>query len=189
MQIGILIGSTRPGRVATQVADWALERLQALPNVDVDLIDLATEALPMLDEPEHPAAGDYRHAHTRRWRQRIARLDGYVFVTPEYNYSFSAPLKNALDYLSAEWRLKPVAMVAYGMTSGGTRSVSALAPVLNALGIISVGAVHLHLRDRLSVDEILQPTDSDRASLEALLLELTTLADVLEPLRAAALST
>lgn len=202
--IGVIIGSTRPGRVGSQVAEWVVDRAQALreagldelstdaistgfisgfvptDDVTVELIDLAEVALPFLDEPEHASTRIYTHQHTRDWSARIDRLDAVVIVTPEYNGSFPAPLKNALDFLSEEWNHKPVAMVGYGGTSAGTRAVQALLPVVVALGMVPAGAVYLPLRARLD-EGLLVTTGHDAEGLDELLSGLVELARILRP--------
>lgn len=183
VSIGVIVGSTRPGRMADQVGRWAEQRGSARPGVQVDLIDLAELALPFLDEAEHASSGIYAHVHTQQWSRRVAGLDAFVLVTPEYNHSFSAPLKNALDFLALEWRRKPVAMIGYGMTSAGTRAVAALTPVVTALGMVPAGAVYLPLRTRVDAAGVLRPTADDAASLDALLGDLTELATLLWPAR------
>lgn len=178
--VGIIVGSTRPGRVGDQVARWVHEHTTAA-NVSVDLIDLAEVALPFFDEAEHPSSGLYANAHTQRWSRRIQSLDALVLVIPEYNHSFSAPVKNALDFLSAEWQRKPVAMVGYGMTSAGTRAVQALTPVVVALGMIPAGAVYLPLRARIDDSGRFRNTSQDDAGLDGLLADLIDLQALLTP--------
>jgi NAD(P)H-dependent FMN reductase len=169
--LGIILGSTRPGRVSEQVAPWVTSRTDLLPDVQAELLDLAAIGLPFLDEAEHPSTQNYAHERTRSWSRRVDALDAVLLVTPEYNSSFPAPLKNALDYLSAEWRRKPVGMVGYGMTSAGTRAVASLTPVVVALGMVPIGAVQLPLRERLR-SGVLLPTDSDDQALDGLLSDL-----------------
>lgn len=182
--LGIIVGSTRPGRVGPQVARWVGSHADLLPDVQIELLDLAEVALPFLDEPEHPSSGVYRQDHSRKWSHRVEALDAVVLVTPEYNSSFPASLKNALDFLYLEWRRKPVGLVGYGMTSAGTRAVAALLPVVTALGMVPAGAVQLPLRQRLDGSGHLRLTDADDAGLDGLLreiLELTTLLRPAEP--------
>ncbi len=219
--IGVIIGSTRPGRVGRQVGEWAAGRAIVLAagtgtgagdgtgtgagtgtaagtgtgtgtgsddtvdrtgdlEVTVDLIDLAEVALPFLDEAEHASTRVYTHQHTRDWSARIEALDAVVLVTPEYNGSFPAPLKNALDFLSEEWKRKPVAMIGYGGTSAGTRAVQALLPVVVSLGMVPAGAVYLPLRARLD-DGILIPTHRDDEGLDEVLAGLVELAGLFRP--------
>src|ERR1700712_2192642 len=92
----------------------------------------------MFDEPHHPRFGRYEHEHTREWSATVDRADAFVFVTPEYNYGFNAATKNAIDYLHAEWRNKPVGFVSYGGGAAGTRAVQMLKLVVTALGMVPV---------------------------------------------------
>jgi NAD(P)H-dependent FMN reductase len=134
----VIIGSTRPGRVGGPVCDWFVDRAKHHGAFDIDVADLAEIALPLLDEPKHPRFGEYEHEHTRRWSARVDAADAFVLVTPEYNHGYSAPLKNALDYLSAEWAYKPVGFVSYGGVSAGTRAMQQLKQVVTALRMTPV---------------------------------------------------
>jgi NAD(P)H-dependent FMN reductase len=96
-RIGVILGSTRPGRRGEQVAKWVLEVASNRGDADFELIELADYPLPHLDEPLPPSMGNYQNTHTQDWAAVIARFDGYVFVTPEYNHSTSGVLKNAID--------------------------------------------------------------------------------------------
>lgn len=94
-RIGIVVGSTRPGRRAQEIAQWVMAIAEGHGGGAYELVDLVDHDLPLLDEPIPALSGEYRHEHTRRWARRIAALDGFVFVTPEYNHSMPAALKNA----------------------------------------------------------------------------------------------
>ncbi len=136
----IIVGSTRPGRVGLPVAEWAREHLAQLEGVEIDFVDLAELALPFLDEPAHPAKRAYTKPHTIAWSERVDAAEAFVFVTPEYNHSYSPVLKNAVDFLFQEWSAKPVGFVSYGGLSGGTRAVAAYEPVLTTVGLVKVPA-------------------------------------------------
>lgn len=179
--VGVIVGSTRPGRVGSLVAEWVCELAGSLPWGGLDLIDLADVALPFLDEPEHASTKLYTQQHTRDWSARIDALDAFILVTAEYNSSFPAPLKNALDYLYDEWDTKPVAMVGYGGTSSGTRAVQALLPVITSLGMICAGALYVPLRQRLTADGTLDMTDRDARGALELFEKLHRLARSLSP--------
>lgn len=133
----VIIGSTRPGRVGLPVASWFAGRA-ASSAFDVEVVDLAEVALPLLDEPHHPRLGRYEHEHTRAWSATVRRGDAYVFVVPEYNYGYNAATKNAIDYLHAEWKNKPVGFVSYGGVAAGTRAVQALKQVVTTLSMVPV---------------------------------------------------
>jgi NAD(P)H-dependent FMN reductase len=143
-KLQIIIGSTRPGRRGPAIAAWFHALALKHPGFDTGLVDLAEVGLPLLDEPHPPQRGRYEHEHTRRWSETVSAADAYVFVVPEYNHSFNAATKNALDYLAREWRGKPVAFVGYGGVAAGARAVQALVPVVTALGMVPLGAaVHI----------------------------------------------
>ena len=126
-RIGIVTSSTRPTRIGHHVAQWVAT--QAPEGVEVEPIDLRDLALPLLDEPEMPSSGHYAHEHTKRWAALVDGVDAVVFVMPEYNRGYNAALKNAIDYLFAEWDAKPIALVGYGF-GGGQRATTALTQLL-----------------------------------------------------------
>jgi NAD(P)H-dependent FMN reductase len=135
-QLQIIVGSTRPGRRGHAVATWIHDLAVQHAGFEVRLVDLAEVALPLLDEPRPPQRGQYDHEHTRRWSAIVSAADAYLFVVPEYNHSYNAATKNALDYLAREWSGKPVAFAGYGGVSAGARAVQALLPVVCALGMM-----------------------------------------------------
>lgn len=134
----VIIASTRPGRVGKPVADWFLGHARAQGAFEIEVADLAELQLPFMDEPAHPQLRGYTQEHTKRWSAIVERADAYVFVMPEYNFGFSAPLKNALDYLYLEWQYKPVAFVSYGGIAGGTRAVQMIKQVVTTLKMMPV---------------------------------------------------
>lgn len=170
--IGVIIGSTRPARVGGQIGAWVARRARAQPEANVDLIDLAELALPFLDEEYDATTGIYQNGHTRAWSARVESLAAVLLVTCEYNSSFPAPLKNALDYLYREWQRMPVGIVGYGGISSGTRAVHALMPVVTHLGMIPVGSTNLRLRDRIDAAGVVRPNAHDDESLDDLLARL-----------------
>lgn len=185
-QLMIVTGSVRPERVGGAVADWVTGVAEADERFIVDAVDLRELALPFMDEPAHPRRRAYVHPHTISWSERVDRTDAFVFVTPEYNYSYAPALKNALDYLMHEWARKPVGIVSYGGLSGGTRGVVALRPVLQALGLVSTGAnVEIPYVSRQIADGVFTPNDRQTTMLPMLLGELAALDGALAPLRAA----
>ncbi|MGK9146425.1 NAD(P)H-dependent oxidoreductase [Plantibacter flavus] len=183
----IVTGSVRPARVGGAVADWVGGVAAADDRFDVDAVDLRELALPFMDEPAHPRKREYTKPHTIRWSERVDAADAFVFVTPEYNYSYSPALKNALDFLMHEWVHKPVGIVSYGGLSGGTRGVVALRPVLQALGLVSTGAnVEIPYVARQIADGVFTANDRQQAVLPMLLDELARLHGALAPLRSGA---
>src|SRR5258705_13574934 len=106
LKIAVILGSTRPGRNGKAIADWVVAKASDRTGATYELVDLLDHPLPHLDEPIPAAAGQYAGEHTKQWAKTIAAYDGYIFVTPEYNHSISGVLKNAIDYLKAEWANK-----------------------------------------------------------------------------------
>ena len=137
-KIGIILGSTRPGRRGEAPARWLLDIASERGDVQYDLIDVADFNLPLLDEVNNPSQGEYEHEHTKRWAAKIDQYDGFVFVTAEYNHGVPAALKNALDYLYAEWNNKTVAFVSYGAASSGQRAVEQLRSIAGELQMADV---------------------------------------------------
>ena len=136
LRIGIILGSTRPGRKGDQVAKWVLEQAESR-DASYELVDLADFNLPHLDEAITASQGKYENEHTKAWAAAIAQYDGFVFVTPEYNHSTSGALKNAIDFIYAEWNNKAAGFVSYGV-AGGTRAVEHLRLIVGELQIADV---------------------------------------------------
>lgn len=120
MKIAILVGSTRPGRKGTHVAQWVLERANQRGDAEFEIVELADFDLPLLCEPVIPGAAnrEYEIPQTRAWSAKIDEFDGFVWVTPEYNHGVPAAMKNALDVLYPEWTHKAVGFVSYGANEG-----------------------------------------------------------------------
>ncbi|MFF3934280.1 NADPH-dependent FMN reductase [Streptomyces hirsutus] len=137
VKIAIVLGSTRPGRSGEAVARWVYDLATKRNDAQFELVDIADYNLPLLDEPVPPSMGQYSKDHTRRWAAKVAEFDGYVFVTPEYNHGLSGALKNALDYVYAEWNNKAAGFVGYG-SAGGTRAVEQLRLVMAELQVATV---------------------------------------------------
>jgi NAD(P)H-dependent FMN reductase len=181
----IIIASTRPGRVGPSVASWIQQRAIAHGGFDVELIDLAEVNLPMFDEPNHPRLHQYVHQHTKGWSATIDRADAFIFVIPEYNYGFNAAIKNAIDYLNAEWKHKPVGFVSYGGVGAGTRAVQMLKQVITALSMVPVfDAVNIPFIQQFLDDERkLQPNDIMETAATTMLDELVRWTATLRALR------
>src|SRR5258708_476393 len=127
-RIGIILGSTRPNRNGEQVANWVYDNASRRDDAEFELVDLRDYPLPHLDEPLPPSMGQYHNEHTRQWADKIASFDGFVIVTPEYNHGTSGVLKNAIDYLYAEWNNKAVGFVSYGAVGGARQWPRAASP-------------------------------------------------------------
>ncbi len=136
-KIGIIIGSTRPGRNGLQVSEWIYEQSKKHTDVEFELIDISDYDLPLLDEPYPAGMQRYTKDHTKKWSEKINEFDGYVVVTPEYNHSTSGALKNAIDYLNAEWANKAIGFVSYGSASG-VRAVEHLRNIFAELRVATV---------------------------------------------------
>jgi NAD(P)H-dependent FMN reductase len=137
LKIAIIIGSTRPGRNGLAVAQWVNDIAQKRGDATYEIVDLLDFNLPHLDEAIPASMGMYANEHTKSWAAKVAEFDGYVFVTPEYNHSTSGALKNAIDFVYAEWNNKAAAFVSYGSV-GGTRAVEHLRLVAAELQIATV---------------------------------------------------
>jgi NAD(P)H-dependent FMN reductase len=136
-KIAIIMGSTRPGRNGEAVARWVYDIASKRNDAEYELVDIKDYNLPHLDELAPPSLGQYEQPHTLRWAEKIASFDGYVFVTPEYNHSTSGALKNAIDFLYAEWNNKAAGFVSYG-SLGGARAVEHLRLVMGELQVADV---------------------------------------------------
>lgn len=180
----VIVASTRPGRVGPSVGRWFTARARQHGAFEVHVVDLAVVNLPFLDEPEHPSLHLYSKAHTRSWSKTVSAADAFVFVMPEYNFGFSAPLKNALDFLYDEWADKPVGFVSYGMTSAGLRAVQMIKQVVTTLGMMPVtDAVSIPLRQHLDAAGVLHPDDTMEAAAASMLNELERLTPAFLQLR------
>ncbi|KFA79436.1 hypothetical protein S40288_09238 [Stachybotrys chartarum IBT 40288] len=130
-RIALVICSTRSSRLNPFITNYVDNVIVSSPHRtntgrSISILDLKDQGLPLYDEPEVPSylpsdnpTPDYTHEHTRRWSAIIRQYDAFIFVTPQYNWSIPAGLKNALDYLFHEWAGKPTAIVSYGGKGGG----------------------------------------------------------------------
>jgi NAD(P)H-dependent FMN reductase len=185
-RIGIILGSTRPNRNGEQVARWVYEIAARRDDAEFELVDLRDYPLPHLDEPLPPAMGQYQNEHTKQWADKIASFDGFVIVTPEYNHSTSGVLKNAIDYLYAEWNNKAVGFVSYGSV-GGARAVEHLRLVAGELQLADVRQqVALSLLTEFENFSVFKPGDYNLAALDTLLDQVIAWSAALAPLRQAA---
>lgn len=184
LNVGIILGSTRPGRNGEQVAKWVLEHAQR-DGVRFELVDLADFPLPHLDEPVPPSFGQYSQEHTKTWAAKVAEFDAYVFVTPEYNHSVSGVLKNALDFVYAEWNNKAAGIVSYGSASG-VRAAEQLRLILGELQIADVrGQVMFNLATDFEEYKTLTPGPQHEEQLSGMLDQLSAWGSALKTVRAA----
>jgi NAD(P)H-dependent FMN reductase len=184
-RIGIILGSTRPNRNGEQVAKWVLQVASQREDAEFELVDLRDYPLPHLDEPLPPSLGQYQNEHTKRWADTIASCDGFIMITPEYNHSTSGVLKNALDYLYAEWNNKAAGFVSYGF-AGGARAAEHLRQICGELQIADVRQqVTLSLPADFENYTIFKPGDRNAAHLDTLLDQVAAWSTALAPLRTA----
>jgi NAD(P)H-dependent FMN reductase len=139
-KIAIIIGSTRPGRRGEAVAKWAYDLAVQRDDAEFELVDLLDYKLPHLDEVMPAVTGKYENDHTKAWSATIAGFDGFIFVTPEYNHSTSGALKNAIDFLYAEWNNKAAGFISYGGGASGTRAVEHLRLIMGEVQVADVRA-------------------------------------------------
>ena len=183
IKIAIIIGSTRPGRRGEVVARWVHDLAAKRSDAEFEVVDVADFHLPLLDEPMPASIGQYTLPHTRAWAAKIASKDAYVFVTPEYNHSAPGALKNAIDFLYAEWNNKAAGFVSYGST-GGTRAVEHLRPVMAEVQVADVqGQVALSLFTDFEHFSILRPAAHQEETLISMLDQLIAWGSALAALR------
>lgn len=183
LNLKIIVASTRPGRKGPAIAEWITAAARTSGAFQVEVLDLAEIALPFLDEPHHPRLQQYQHQHTKDWSATIGSADAFIFVMPEYNFGFSAPLKNAIDFLFNEWAHKPVGLVSYGGVSGGIRAVQLLKPVLVALRMTCAGDVPIPFFNKLIDGKgVFQATEELNKSVAGMLNSVSKWCGVLAPL-------
>ncbi|MFE9404211.1 NADPH-dependent FMN reductase [Streptomyces sp. NPDC006530] len=137
INLHIVSAATRPTSSGRPLAAWVGAQARTHGGFDVTSVDLAEIALPFLDEPEYASSGVYAHPHTREWSALVDSADAFLFVLPMYNGAFTAPFKNAIDFLYKEWAGKPVALLSYSAgPTGGAPAAEMLLPVLTRLGML-----------------------------------------------------
>lgn len=187
IKIGIVLGSTRPGRRGEAIARFILKEAQQHGGAEFSLVDLADYALPVFDEPAPPSRGQYTKDHTKKWAAAISALDAFIFVTPEYNHSTSGALKNALDFLYSEWADKAAGFVSYGGVGGGIRAVEQLRLICSELRLATVRAqvAFLIRADFTDNFTVFQPGPHHAPSIKALFEQVIAWGTALKPLRSA----
>lgn len=186
MKIGILVGSTRPGRLGSAVGAWVKEHADQRSDdgVEYELIELADFDLPLLSEPTVPGAAnrDYQRPETIAWGKKVDSVDAFVWVSPEYNHGVSAALKNAFDVLYPEWNHKAIAFVSYG-ADGGVRAVEQWRCIVaNAMMVDVRAQVALQLFEEWG-ESGFTPHDRRADELGTVFDQLVQMAKALEPLR------
>ncbi|HSU28086.1 MAG TPA: NAD(P)H-dependent oxidoreductase [Chitinophagaceae bacterium] len=183
LKVAIILGSTRPNRKGEVVAKWVYELAKQRTDMEFEFVDLKDQNLPLLDEPIPPSQQKYSKDHTKKWSEKIAAFDAYVFVTAEYNHGIPGALKNAIDFLYKEWNNKAAGFVSYG-SAGGTRAVEQLRLVMGEIQIADVRAqVTLNLNTDFVNYETFKPADYHQKTLKAMLDQLLAWGSALKSLR------
>lgn len=160
-KIMVVLGSTRPGRKGEKIAEWFMKIASQSEDIIFNLVDVKDLGLPLLDEPVPAAAGKYEHEHTKNWAKQVGEHDGFIFVTPEYNFGMPAALKNALDFVGKEWAIKPIAFVGYGSV-GAARAVQQFRSSVIDLNMVPINAqVAINLFDQLDENGEFVPTENN----------------------------
>ena len=182
IKVAIILGSTRPNRNGEAVAQW-VHHLARHEGAQFELVDVRDYNLPLLDEPSPPSLGKYSQPHTRKWAQKIAEFDAYIFVTAEYNHGIPGALKNAIDFIYGEWNNKAAGFVAYG-SAGGTRAVEQLRLVMGELQVADVRAqVALSLVTDFENMSVFKPAEHHAKALDTMIVQLVAWARALKALR------
>jgi len=132
-KIGIIVGSTRQGRISPAIAAWVAANVAKHPELSAETLDLKEINLPLFDEPTIPTVAPGTSEAAIAWAKTVTSMDAFVIVASEYNAGYSAPLKNAIDYLKFEWQNRPVFIVSYGF-GGGTSAAHQLSEVFTRIG-------------------------------------------------------
>jgi NAD(P)H-dependent FMN reductase len=184
LNVAIILGSTRPGRIGEAVARWVYEIARRRTDASFELVDVKDFTLPLLDEPMPPSLGQYTQPHTKRWAAKIAEFDAFVFVTAEYNHGIPGALKNAIDYLYREWNHKAAGFVSYGAASG-SRAVEQLRLVMAELRVADVRSqVLLSVFTDFENYTAFTPAASREAEVNRMIDDVVTWGVALKPLRA-----
>ncbi len=183
IKVGVIVSSTRPTRVGRVVADWFLEKVKDNPDLEFELLDLKEVNLPFLNEDESPSTGKYEQEHTKEWSKKIESLDGFVFVTAEYNNGPPAPLKNAIDSLYHEWDKKPVAFVGYG-TYGAARAIDQLVDNTAKVGMMPLSKTVVGIMDPWdSINDVTVKSEYVHGNFDGMIANLTWWAKLLKSAR------
>jgi NAD(P)H-dependent FMN reductase len=176
LNIGIILGSTRQGRVSPQVGEWVKSIADKRNDANYEIVDIADFKLPLLGEADATAQAG-------AWNTKLAGLDGFVFIVQEYNHSISASLKNALDYARDAWNNKAAGIVSYGSV-GGARAAEHLRGIL---GELSVADVRVHPALSLFTDfengTVFKPADLHLTNVNGMLDQVLAWSGALKTLR------
>jgi NAD(P)H-dependent FMN reductase len=177
LKIGIILGSTRQGRVSPQVGEWVKGIADQRADADYEIVDIADYNLPFLGTTDGTEPG------IAAWNEKLASLDGFVFVVQEYNHSITGALKNAIDFAREAWYNKAAGIVSYGST-GGARAAEHLRGIL---GEVKVADVRTHPTLSLFTDfengSVFKPQDLHQTNMTAMLDEVIAWSGALKTLR------
>jgi NAD(P)H-dependent FMN reductase len=177
LKIGIILGSTRQGRVSPQVGEWVKGIADGRGDADYEIVDISDYNLPFLGTTDGTEPG------IAAWNQKLASLDGFVFVVQEYNHSITGALKNAIDFAREAWYNKAAGIVSYGST-GGARAAEHLRGIL---GEVKVADVRTHPTLSLFTDfengSVFKPQDLHQTNMTAMLDEVIAWSGALKTIR------
>ncbi|CAN7255266.1 MULTISPECIES: NADPH-dependent FMN reductase [unclassified Paenibacillus] len=177
LKIGIILGSTRQGRVSPQVGEWVKQIADGRGDAEYEIVDIAEYKLPFFGE------GTGQEPGLAAWNTKLESLDGFVFVVQEYNHSITGALKNALDSAREPWNNKAAGIVSYGST-GGARAAEHLRGIL---GELLVADVRVHPTFSLFTDfenfSVFKPADLHKDNVNAMLDQVKAWSGALKTLR------
>jgi NAD(P)H-dependent FMN reductase len=151
-KIGIILGSTRPGRISPAIAAWVVSNIEKHSELSAELLDLKTINLPFFDEPTIPAVAPGVSEAAKSWAAKVGSMDAFIVLTSEYNAGYTAPLKNAIDYLKEEWLKRPVFIVSYGF-GGGSSAAHQISEVFTRLGSVQIEpSIAILIGDKLNAN-------------------------------------
>ncbi|MBJ6987688.1 MULTISPECIES: NAD(P)H-dependent oxidoreductase [unclassified Devosia] len=185
LNLKIIIGSTRPGRVCPKIAAWVAESAIAHGQFNVEIVDLAEVNLPFLDEATHPRVQTYAFEHTKNWSAIVGSADAFIFVTPEYDFFTPAVTINAIQVLMNEWAYKCAGVVSYGGVSAGLRSAQTLRTLLSNVNVHAIPqVVPVPMFPQFMQDGVFTPNQPMIDGMTLQLNELAKWAAALKPMRA-----
>lgn len=185
-KLKIITSTVRPGRKGPLIAQWVTEQAMNSNTFEVEFLDLGEIKLPLMDEPAHPAMKQYEHEHSKTWSAKIDEADAFIFVVAEYNNSYPAPLRNALEYLVQEWAYKPAGLVSYSAGAfAGVRSIGHLRSDLAYLKIVPITEMVSipQLNDFIAEDSTFSPNEFIAKSMDKMLKELNRWAKGMKSIR------
>lgn len=174
-KLKIITSTVRPGRKGPVIGQWVNDEALAAGAFEVEFIELGERNLPLMNEAVHPAMRKYEHEHSRAWSQTIGEADAFIFVVGEYNNSYPAPLRNALEYLVHEWAYKPAGLVTYSASAfAGVRGTPALRADLAYLKMVPIteGVTIPMMNNLINDKNAFHPNELIKKSMDVLLKEL-----------------